>query len=33
MYFPRKHRHSITFGNGKEFVGHQLAKQATGTPT
>ena len=33
MRFPRKHRRSITFDNGKEFVGHQLIKQITGTPT
>lgn len=33
MRFPRKHRRSITFDNGKEFVGHTLIKQITGTPT
>ena len=33
LRFPRKHRRSITFDNGKEFVGHQLIKQVTGTPT
>ena len=33
MLFPKKHRRSITFDNGKEFVGHQLIKQVTGTPT
>lgn len=33
MRFPRKHRRSITFDNGKEFVGHQLIKQITGIPT
>lgn len=31
--FPRKSRRSITFDNGKEFVGHLLIKQVTGTPT
>ncbi len=33
MHFPRKHRRSITFDNGKEFVGHQLIKQITGIST
>ena len=33
MRFPRKHRRSITFDNGKEFVGHSLIKQVTGIPT
>jgi len=33
MLFPRKHRRSITFDNGKEFVGHQLIKKVTGIPT
>jgi len=33
MRFPRKHRHSITFDNGKEFVGHQLIKKVAGVPT
>lgn len=33
LLFPRKHRRSITFDNGKEFVGHTIIKQVTGTPT
>ena len=33
LKFPKKHRRSITFDNGKEFVGHQLIKQVTGVPT
>lgn len=33
LKFPKKHRRSITFDNGKEFVGHQLIKQVTGAPT
>jgi transposase, IS30 family len=33
LKFPRRKRRSITFDNGKEFVGHQVIKQVTGTPT
>jgi IS30 family transposase len=33
LKFSKKHRRSITFDNGKEFVGHQLIKQVTGVST